>query len=235
MLGMHMQAPTLRLPAFMAAAFGIAGLYIAYTAIQAGSDATVGLAIAAGAMLLLLVFVFVAGMRPKEVPPRPVAKRVPTPKPTRDDKKRAKHVAAGGIDFEYPDAGPAAAPTEFTPPVEFQDNARGTVVTTNPGQASMPRAYGQPIEERPLPPHAGLTDKYTGGAPMVREILTQPTVQEIPEFRAEMADPMQHPSMIPPNTVRGKCGQCDTLLLAPTQRPIKLRCPSCNRATLLES
>ncbi len=245
-----MQGPTLRLPATMAAAFGAAGLYIAYTAMQAATDATLGLAIAAGSMLLLLVFVFVAGMRKAAPAQKPVAKRVPTPalmqaapepepvapKMSRQDKKRAKHAAKGGIDFEYPDDEVApAAPTQFEPPQGFQDPPRGTVVTTDPTQAQMPRAYGQDIQERAPPAHAGLTQKYTESTPMVREILTQPTVADIPEFRAEIADPMQHPSMIPPNTVRGKCGQCDTLLLAPTQRPIRLRCPSCTRATLLEA
>lgn len=253
---MHMQGPTFRLPALMAAAFGAVGLYIAWSASTAGTSLTVGLAIVATAMLFLLVFVFTAGWNRKERE-RPVAKKIPVPrpeakpepvvpipdlldeptaKPTPKAEKQMKR-ATGGINFEYPDelVQPARAPEQFSAPLEFQSVPRGTVITTDRTAAAAPRAYGQPIANREAPPTAELTQKYTGGAPMMRDILMRPTVEQIPEFQAELADPMQHPSMIPRTMVRGKCGQCDTLLLAPKQRPIKLRCPSCTRATLLEA
>lgn len=228
----------------MAIVFGAAGLYIAWSAFGQGTDPLIGLTITGVAMVLLFMFTFAAGMR-RTVKEHPVAKRVPvapveiaeapTPvKMSRDDKARAKHAQSGGIDFEYPDEL-VEAPTEFEPPVGFQEPPRGTVVTTDRATARPPRAYGQPVQEREMPSHAALTQKYTDGAPMMRDIMTKPTLEQIPEFQAELADPMQHPAMLPPNTVRGKCGQCDTLLLAPTQRPIKLRCPSCTRATLLEA
>jgi hypothetical protein len=38
----------------------------------------------------------------------------------------------------------------------------------------------------------------------------------------------------PPDLARGKCSGCDTLLWAPKARPINLRCPQCDKITLLK-
>lgn len=36
-----------------------------------------------------------------------------------------------------------------------------------------------------------------------------------------------------PGTTKGKCGGCGALLLAPAQRPVNLKCPRCDKVTLL--
>lgn len=36
-----------------------------------------------------------------------------------------------------------------------------------------------------------------------------------------------------PGTTRGKCGGCGAMLLAPAQRPVNLKCPRCDKVTLL--
>lgn len=225
---------TFRLPAFMALVFGAVGLYIVWTAFEAGTDPAVGLAIAGAALVALFIFTMGAGWTRRAPEEKPVAKRVPLPADT-----PMPEPASSGLNFEYPDEDVTPAPTAFEPPVEFVEpepvgQPRGTVITTDPVAAKPPRAFGQDLVEPEAPAHAPLTRKYTQDTPMMRTILGKPTLAEIPEFRAEMADPMMHPHMMPPETVRGKCGQCDALLLAPTQRPIKLTCPSCERTTLLE-
>lgn len=37
----------------------------------------------------------------------------------------------------------------------------------------------------------------------------------------------------PDGLMRGKCSQCETLILAPKNRPINVRCPRCDKVTLL--
>lgn len=113
--------------------------------------------------------------------------------------------------------------------------------TANPEfVGTVPRATV--VDERPPPPpipekvqtRHDFTAKYTQQTPQVREILETAAPQRPKRVMADLADPSVHPSNLPPRTMRGKCGDCDSLLLAPTARPIELECPSCSRVTLLE-
>lgn len=107
-------------------------------------------------------------------------------------------------------------------------------------QGTVPRATV--VDERPPPPPVpdvvqtrhDFTAKYTQGTPQVREILTHSGSGRPERVKARLADPGAHPSSLPPATMRGKCSGCDSLVLAPTHRPIELECPACNRVTLLE-
>ncbi len=107
-------------------------------------------------------------------------------------------------------------------------------------EGTVPRATV--VDERPPPPpipdvvqtRHDFTAKYTQGTPQVREILTHAGSGRPQRVQARLADPGSHPSSLPPATMRGKCSGCESLVLAPTHRPIELECPACNRVTLLE-
>lgn len=218
-----------RMAGTMAFLMGGAGLFVSWFGYQgAAAVIPVGLGVAAVSLLLMLGFVLASG--PKAAPRmHPRAAAVPTPP---IEPKAAPLPKAGELHFEYPE-------TTQPPPVAIEPigvEPRGTVVTTDPVAARPPRSMGRPVPTEPTvrARHEELAHKYTGGTPMVREILMQPRMDDVPEFQAEIADPTMHPSRMPHGTVRGKCGQCHTLLLAPTLRPIKLACPSCHKVTLLE-
>ncbi|MFO1532315.1 MAG: hypothetical protein ABR562_01230 [Thermoplasmatota archaeon] len=50
---------------------------------------------------------------------------------------------------------------------------------------------------------------------------------------ARVAGPNDDPEWNPEGTTKGKCGGCGAMLYAPPQRPIHLRCPKCDKVTLL--
>lgn len=73
-----------------------------------------------------------------------------------------------------------------------------------------------------------LANKYTGSAPMVREILREDEDRPVKEVFAKPAKgPLAH------NAIRGKCGSCGLMIDAPKFRPVKVRCPRCSKTTLM--
>ncbi len=76
------------------------------------------------------------------------------------------------------------------------------------------------------------TDRYTQATPQVREILMAadgPQAVKSPRPDRPVAPVADE------GRSRGKCGGCGTILLAPKRRPIRLRCPTCQRVTTLQS
>lgn len=55
----------------------------------------------------------------------------------------------------------------------------------------------------------------------------------VPIIIARIGDPKDDPDWTPQGMARGKCGGCNAILLAPPERPIRLRCPKCEKETLL--
>jgi hypothetical protein len=51
---------------------------------------------------------------------------------------------------------------------------------------------------------------------------------------ARIAGPDDDPSWNPEGTTVGKCGGCGTRLYAPPERPLRLRCPKCEKVTTLQ-
>lgn len=160
---------------------------------------------------------------------RPRAAKVPTPplEPTGQNAGRSKANAAdqGATLFEYTDGD------DGLDDLPHPDDAF---------QGTVPRATV--VDERPPPPPVpdmvrtrhDFTAKYTQSTPEVRQILAHGGSARPQRVQARLADPSMHPSQLPPATMRGKCSECDSLLLAPTHRPIELECPACHRVTLLE-
>jgi len=183
-----------------------------------------GLAALMTATILLALSLWTLHRPPRLTTTKPSAAKVPTP-PLDPSKDR------GNTLFEYDDHDHSGADRNDLydlPPASR--NFAGTV----------PRATV--VDERPPPPPVpevvrtrhDFAAKYTQSTPQVREILTHAGPQRPKRIKARLADPGMHPTHLPPATMRGKCGDCDALLLAPTQRPIELECPACARVTLLE-
>jgi len=55
----------------------------------------------------------------------------------------------------------------------------------------------------------------------------------VPVVIARIGDAKDDPNWTPTGMARGKCGGCGALLLAPPERPIRLRCPKCDKETML--
>ncbi|MGB0651557.1 MAG: hypothetical protein ACPGQL_00010 [Thermoplasmatota archaeon] len=159
-------------------------------------------------------------------------------------------------DVTYSDARPAAkaAPEEMILPEAFQKGAQSAfeppqTVPSRPFNPDDPAAWpGQRgvsdwtvqrnahkraterAQER-RPPRDEFARKYTQTTPVVRNILTAPSGGQ---QQAAAPPTVQGNRPKADGKTRGQCGDCGTILLAPPQRPIKLRCPTCGRVAHLE-
>ncbi|MEA3189491.1 MAG: hypothetical protein QOD77_73 [Thermoplasmata archaeon] len=79
----------------------------------------------------------------------------------------------------------------------------GVVMVPSPAPASSPRAAAMVVRKEPA------------------------------AVLAKVAPPGGDPDFTPDGMARGKCGGCETILLAPQERPIHLRCPKCGKVTKL--
>lgn len=87
-----------------------------------------------------------------------------------------------------------------------------------------------------------LAEKYTRTTPTLRAILDDgvpPAKQaeakpDVPEKLADRAPGDMNTDFVAPGMSVGQCGQCKTLLLAPEERPLRLKCPECAKVTLLQ-
>jgi hypothetical protein len=55
----------------------------------------------------------------------------------------------------------------------------------------------------------------------------------VPVVIARIGEPGDNPAWSPKGMARGRCSGCGSLLLAPPDRPIRLRCPKCSKEQLL--
>lgn len=93
-----------------------------------------------------------------------------------------------------------------------------------------------------------LTDRYTRTTPTLRAILddvpppmpapmaesTSQMTMQVPSHVADRAPGGMNTDFVAPGMSVGRCGQCQTVLLAPEVRPLRLKCPECAKVTLLE-
>lgn len=61
-----------------------------------------------------------------------------------------------------------------------------------------------------------------------------PSFKPVPTIVAKTAPATDDADWQKPGTSRGKCGGCGTILLAPQQRPVNIRCPRCDKVTLVK-
>lgn len=67
----------------------------------------------------------------------------------------------------------------------------------------------------------------------MRPARTVPPRAGVPTVLARPAAGNQDPDWVPEGMTRGVCSKCKTVLLAPKQRPVNVRCPRCDKITLL--
>lgn len=204
------------------AAVGL-GLVLASTGIPSGFH-LFGLSAMTVAFIALGLNGWTAHRPIGEVNFKPTAAKVPTPP------LEATEYQSEDTLFDYEaidtDGSPIDAQPDLAPATDYQ--------------GMVPRAAV--VDERPPPPPVpevvrsrhDFAAKYTQDTPQVREILTTGGQSRPQRIRAKHADPSMPTNQLPPATMRGKCGDCDTLLLAPIHRPLELECPECARVTLLE-
>jgi hypothetical protein len=119
---------------------------------------------------------------------------------------------ANPYDFDAPPAravehaGPAAAPTPPAVVVSSNGHEEHLVATTAPRSDHI-----VPATQR--------RSEWIGGLPIIKQVLgeTAPVT-----------------SSARPGKTRGQCSNCQTILWAPTTRPIRLRCPQCGKVAWLE-
>lgn len=137
------------------------------------------------------------------------------------------------LDVEYLDAEDAAEgteePGEPKPPVPVQPN-RNLERDTK----------GWPKRKGPSGVTRGEARKATQGPAIPIEFKsTAARVVPMESARAPLEPPtvlareVARNSKTPEGMAKGQCGTCDTILLAPKVRPIKLRCPKCQKVTSL--
>jgi len=222
----------------------------------------VGLLTAAVGQALLLLAFFAASLNPTETatakPPAPKAAR-PAPHPS----PRPSPSASLDFEYPDTQPAAKAAPEDLVLPKAFQDGPRADAPRDHEGLVTFeavhkpePRTPGHPLadaraadppaDQAPAdPPHAGrpaperrdpraeMRERYTRNTPTLRAVLEEAPKTEAPVVRAERCPEDFDPDWIPDGKTRGRCGGCETLVLAPTARPIRLKCPQCGRVTLL--
>ncbi len=262
--GMHMQQGIgragYRLLAVVFFLLGLGGLGMVWTAIAVDVSTAfqlTGLVTSAFAQMCVLVIMFILSRMPSEqmelesmeapaetVPaaPAPAAPAPAAPAPAAPAPVAPAPVASMSsepVEFEYTDVEsvPRAAPTEMIVPPAFQKEVIPVEHEIHPvTHAPTPPAPTPPAPPAPEPRaqvteedrRRALRDKYTQNTPMMREMV------EVPEVRAQRAPPDVNEDWMPDGKMRGKCSKCSTIILAPTKRPIKLRCPVCGNTSLLE-
>lgn len=253
LVGMHMDdgigRTGYRLLAMLFTALGLLGVAAIWLGVQASltTIAWSGLGLSLISFVVLLAFTMVTPNTPRMRTPRRTG-RSPRP-PERSvaqapDRTPIAEPEDAGPGFEYEDAVPAAtaAPTELVVPSAFADRDHAETVPPSrslafkehdpaawPGQKTRDGKSHWTVERQARDEAARraaqkgdpsrFAEKYTRNTPVVRDILTKEEKASVP----------------PDGKTRGKCGQCGTVLLAPAKRPLKLRCPTCSKVTLLKA
>lgn len=243
-----------RLLALVFLAVGLLGLVLAWVAAPVLVDTalTVAAATVAAALMALFALAMVltaGGTAATPSAPGPMAPQRATP-----SSGPASAGAPGALEFEYGD-GPArteplSGDDEFHAVLHRADTSDEPVRTAPPAGSTTDWPVRTPKHARPAPEEPTpeprrnvareLADRYTTETPMVRAILSAshdgPSASHEPvrEVTAKRVEPGVRPGDAPRGTKMGRCGGCNSVLLAPTERPLRLRCPRCRRVTLLK-
>ncbi|MGB1586832.1 MAG: hypothetical protein ACPHID_07300 [Thermoplasmatota archaeon] len=156
------------------------------------------------------------------------------------------------IDQIFDDVAPEPAPVAAAVPAAPSRDpaawpgARGKSAWTN--KVDHQRRVAEQVESARR--RHDLAEKYTRTTPTLRAILDdkpvpvpQPIAQApaqsaaspaVPEKLADRAPGDMNTDFVAPGMSVGQCGQCRTLLLAPEERPLRLKCPECAKVTLLQ-
>ncbi len=98
------------------------------------------------------------------------------------------------------------------------------------GPSGMTRGQLKEMQGTPSPRAPRSISRDAGGKAAAALLEAEPSV---PVVIARIGDAKDDPNWTPAGMARGKCGGCGSLLLAPPERPIRLRCPKCDKETML--
>lgn len=207
------------------------GLATAYLAQLDGSHRFFSLGLGLAGIALLAMFGFAAWA--------PWLAAPPAMKPVKKPKQMAPEAKA--IDYEFKDPEPATktAPESLVVPPAFSDggvafNERDPAAwpERRPSKSSWTARVEQEQKVQSMVEESAkrreLTKKYTADAPTVRAVLEEPQLVVAQRAPADMP-----PGATAPGMTLGRCGRCKTPVMAPTARPIRLKCPECAKVTLL--
>lgn len=118
--------------------------------------------------------------------------------------------------------------------------AEAVELLAGPQALKSPARAGIEFETPPPRPRKAPAGGYPGGVEFKPIPTPPPRAKEmairvdVPTAIARVAGPNDDPEWNPPGTTRGRCSGCSTMLYAPQERPIHLRCPKCEKLTLLK-
>jgi hypothetical protein len=185
-----------------------------------------------GALCFLVVQFWTTGTRATAAPvptaARPVDFAYSTARPSRARGAPSPvrhHAAPAGseedlVEFEL--VGTEPAPTSLHVPAAFQVEAQADAEPPRPRpwiEQTISAASTEPL--RDYTPAVERRQEIVSGLPLLSSIFSEPTIA------AETSTPSRN------GKTRGQCGSCGTFLWAPTQRPIRLRCPKCGHVKTL--
>ncbi len=233
-------------------ALGLVGLATTLYAFAPAADLFDWLGFGFSAVAFVVMFTIILVVLSGPAPPRRAApvKPAPTAPPEAADLDAApaKPTVAAmempprNVSFEYADSTPAApaAPTKMVLPGAFRETGPEVAVPNAPAR----RAPTAPRDPRDWPERRGpnatrkeLGERYTANAPVVRDIISAATGGAqasvmAPTVLARALPSAESPA--PAGMAKGRCGGCGTVLAAPRTRPVNLRCPRCDKVTLLK-
>ena len=133
------------------------------------------------------------------------------------------------LDVDYLDAEDAPEPSEPRTPVPVQPNRNLTKDTKGwpqrKGPTGVTRGEARKAAEGPAIP---IEFKATAARVVPMDSARAPA-----EPPTVLAREVARNSKTPDGMAKGQCGTCDAILLAPKVRPLKLRCPKCQKVTQL--
>lgn len=150
--------------------------------------------------------------------------------------------AARPIDFEFkveepePDTGDGP---ETAIPMREAPKRDAPKVVLPPNRNVGRDQKGWPERHGPTGVTRGQWKEMQSGSPRAPRSIGKPNAAllepdpGVPVVIARIGDPKDDPDWTPQGMARGKCGGCNAILLAPPERPIRLRCPKCEKETLL--
>jgi hypothetical protein len=118
---------------------------------------------------------------------------------------------------------PVPKPAPVAPPAPPQ----------SPPVAARQSMNWEPAEEPDARAH--LRERYTQNTQLVKDILNPyAPVEHVPRVVAQRWTPRMGDAT-PVGTTRGRCSQCQSIVVAPTARPLDLACPVCENVTRLKA
>jgi hypothetical protein len=254
-----MQATTSRALAFVATVLGFVGLALS---LLGGPLGFVGAALAGVALLVLLSIAWLAFEAPgrQRVVGQTVAEAAPVPEAMPEANLDFEYAEPDLFPDEEPEGEQEPMPVPEAPTIDLDSPLQRALA----GLPPKPPAPGRYSPRMPVIPEEEPEDEPVRRArrlvpsgqtlgekrDQARKAKARPP-EEL-EFTVVPAKPRVRPAVLPtqqvplvvaraagkgtppPDLARGKCGGCGTLLWAPKTRPLNLRCPACDKITLLK-